>query len=148
MKRGVNRVTLLGNVGSDPETRHFPSGGAVTNITLATSETWKDKQTDQDQERTEWHRLSFMDRGAYKLGEIAGKHITKGTKLYIEGALRTRKWQAKDGSDRYSTDIVVEEFQFVGSKPESDRPPAQSQAPAQSGAPAGEFADFDDDIPF
>ncbi|MFZ5604908.1 MAG: single-stranded DNA-binding protein, partial [Pseudomonadota bacterium] len=98
-QRGVNKVILVGNLGQDPETRYLPSGGAVTNVTIATSETWKDKNSGQMQERTEWHRVVFFN----KLGEIAGEYLKKGSKVYIEGALRTRKWQDKDGHDRYTT---------------------------------------------
>jgi single-strand DNA-binding protein len=173
--RGVNKVTLVGNLGNDPETRYMPSGGAVTNITIATSETWKDKQTGQPQERTEWHRVSFFNR----LAEIAGEYLHKGSKVYIEGALRTRKWQAKDGQDRYTTEVIASEMQMLDSRgsggggggqaggeynqsapARSGAAPSQQgqaqqgqsqqgQAPAASApAPAGEFADFDDDIPF
>lgn len=109
MARGVNKVILIGNVGQDPEVKYMPSGGAVTNISIATSETWKDKNTGQPQERTEWHRVVFFNR----LGEIAGEYLRKGSKVYIEGALRTRKWQAQDGTDRYTTEIVANEMQML-----------------------------------
>lgn len=164
--RGVNKVILVGNLGNDPETRYMPSGGAVTNITVATSETWKDKQTGQPQERTEWHRVSFFNR----LAEIAGEYLHKGSKVYIEGALRTRKWQGKDGQDRYTTEVIASEMQMLDSRGSGgggqmgggqaasggydQSAPASSggaaaQAPASSApSPAGEFADFDDDIPF
>jgi len=99
MARGINKVILVGNVGQDPEVKYMPSGGAVTNISVATSETWKDKNTGQPQERTEWHRVVFFNR----LGEIAGEYLKKGSKVYVEGSLRTRKWQAQVGSDRYTT---------------------------------------------
>ncbi len=112
MARGVNKVILIGNVGGDPEVRYLPSGNRVTNITLATSETWKDKQTGQNQERTEWHRVVFFNR----LGEIAGEYLHKGSKVYIEGALRTRKWQAQDGQDRYTTEIVANEMQMLDTR--------------------------------
>src|SRR5690606_12831858 len=104
MARGINKVILVGNVGQDPEVKYMPSGGAVTNISVATSESWKDKNTGQPQERTEWHRVVFFG----KLAEIAGEYLRKGSQVYIEGALRTRKWQAQDGTDRYSTEIVVD----------------------------------------
>jgi len=104
MARGVNKVILVGNAGADPETRYMPNGNAVTNITLATSESWKDKQTGQQQERTEWHRVVFFGR----LAEIAGEYIRKGSQVYVEGSLRTRKWQGQDGQDRYTTEIVVD----------------------------------------
>lgn len=104
MARGVNKVILIGNVGQDPEVKYMPSGGAVTNISVATSDSWKDKNTGQQQERTEWHRVVFFGR----LAEIAGEYLRKGSKVYIEGSLRTRKWQGQDGTDRYTTEIVVD----------------------------------------
>lgn len=113
MARGVNKVILVGNVGQDPEVRYTPSGAAIANITLATSETWKDKQTGQPQERTEWHRLVFFNR----LAEIAGKYVRKGSKLYVEGSLQTRQWDDKQsGGKRYSTEIKVSEMQMLDSK--------------------------------
>src|SRR6056297_1980091 len=118
--RGVNKVILVGNLGNDPETRYMPSGGAVTNISVATSEVWKDKQTGQPQERTEWHRVVFFN----KLAEIAGEYLRKGSKVYVEGTLRTRKWQGQDGQDRYTTEIVAGEMQMLdgrsGSAPMDD----------------------------
>lgn len=124
--RGVNKVILIGNVGQDPECKFMPSGGAVTNISVATSETWKDKNTGQPQERTEWHRVVFFN----KLGEIAGEYLRKGSKVYVEGALRTRKWQAQDGTDRYTTEIVASELQMLDGKP-SDQQDLQQNAPAK-----------------
>lgn len=109
MARGVNKVILIGNLGADPETRFMPSGGAVTNIRLATSESWKDRQSGQQQERTEWHRVVFFN----KLGEIAGEYLKKGSKVYVEGSIRTRKWQGQDGQDRYTTEIVANEMQML-----------------------------------
>jgi len=106
MARGVNKVILIGNLGKDPETKFLPSGGAVTNATLATSESWKDKQSGQMQERTEWHRVVFFN----KLAEIAGEYLKKGSKVYIEGKLQTRKWQDQNGQDRYSTEVVLRGF--------------------------------------
>lgn len=156
MARGVNKVILIGNLGNDPETKFLPSGGAVTNVSLATSESWKDKQTGQMQERTEWHRVVFFN----KLAEIAGEYLKKGSKVYVEGSLRTRKWQGQDGQDRYTTEIVVSEMQMLDGRGEGgSAQPRQGgySAPAQSGsAPAaatgGGYAapsgDFDDDIPF
>ncbi len=166
MARGINKVILVGNLGNDPETRYMPSGGAVTNISVATSETWKDKQTGQPQERTEWHRIVFFNR----LAEIAGEYLRKGSKVYIEGSLRTRKWQDQSGQDKYTTEIVANEMQMLDSRGGggqaggggdpgySEAPPsaAPASAPqqqgqpqaAQQGAPAGNFDDFDDDIPF
>ena len=152
MARGVNKVILIGNLGADPETRFMPSGGAVTNIRLATSESWKDKQSGQMQERTEWHRVVFFN----KLAEIAGEYLKKGSKVYVEGSLRTRKWQGQDGQDRYSTEIVADQMQMLDSRGDApaggyDRGADQdrSQAASQSSggyAPAAD--DFDDDIPF
>ncbi|RLQ21284.1 single-stranded DNA-binding protein [Seongchinamella sediminis] len=159
--RGVNKVILVGNLGNDPETRFMPSGGAVTNASIATSETWKDKQTGEPKERTEWHRVVFFNR----LGEIAGEYLKKGSKVYVEGSLRTRKWQDQSGQDRYTTEIVASEMQMLDSRGAgqgggdygggggySQQAPAQGgAAPAQrapQAAPAQDFNDFDDDIPF
>ncbi len=115
MARGVNKCIIIGNLGKDPETRYMPNGGAVTNVTVATSESWKDKQTGQQQERTEWHNVVFFNR----LAEIAGEYLKKGSKCYIEGSLRTIKYQAKDGSDRYSTEIVASEMQVLSGRIDS-----------------------------
>lgn len=109
MARGVNKVILVGNIGQDPDTKYMPSGGAVTNISVATSESWKDKQTGQPVERTEWHRVVFFN----KLAEIAAQYLRKGSKVYIEGSLRTRKWQDQSGQDRYTTEIVASEMQML-----------------------------------
>ncbi len=149
MAKGVNKVILIGNLGTDPEVRYMPSGNAVANLTLATSESWKDKQTGEMQDRTEWHRVVLYNR----LAEIAGEYLRKGSKIYIEGSLRTRKWQDKTGQERYTTEIHANELQMLDSKggagagheaPSQSRPqhqPAQAhQAPA--------IEDFDDDIPF
>jgi len=158
MARGINKVILIGNLGTDPEQRSLPNGNAVTNITLATSDSWKDKQTGQQQERTEWHRVVFFNR----LAEIAGQYLNKGSKVYVEGALRTRKWQDKEsGQDRYSTEIVANELQMLDSRgqqqgayPDEGQQRQPQQAPAAAkpqqapAAPAGNFDDFDDDIPF
>ena len=163
MARGINKVILVGNLGKDPEAKFMPNGNAVTNITVATSESWKDKQTGQQQERTEWHRVVFFNR----LAEIASEYLKKGSKVYIEGSLRTRKWQGQDGQDRYTTEIVASEMQMLDSRGGSadyDSPsaPMQSAAPHSpspqskpasqpQGAPAASdsgFDSFDDDIPF
>lgn len=112
MARGINKVILVGNLGNDPEMKYMPSGGAVTNISIATSESWKDKTTGQPQERTEWHRVVFFN----KLAEITGQYLKKGSKVYVEGALRTRKWQGQDGQDRYTTEIVANEMQMLDSR--------------------------------
>jgi single-strand DNA-binding protein len=161
--RGVNKVILVGNLGNDPETRFFPDGGAVTNASIATSESWKDKQTGQMQERTEWHRVVFRDRGNYRLGQIAGEYLKKGSKVYVEGALRTRKWQDKEGQDRYITEILVNDMQMLdsrgaGSSDSSDGSAGFNQAapqktapaptPSAGGPPGGDVGNFDDDIPF
>ena len=176
MARGVNKVILIGNLGADPETRFMPSGGAVTNVRLATSETWKDKQSGQMQERTEWHRVVFFN----KLGEIAGEYLKKGSKVYIEGSIRTRKWQGQDGQDRYTTEIVANEMQMLdgrgdggggqgggyahqgnqgGYQNQNENYGGGSAAPQQNqnqnpgqnqnqGGFSGPADDFDDDIPF
>src|SRR5210317_1606676 len=112
MARGINKVILVGNLGADPETRYTASGSAITNIRLATSESWRDKQTGETQERTEWHRVVFFNR----LAEIAGEYLRKGSQVYVEGSLRTRKWQDQSGQDRYSTEIVANEMQMLGSR--------------------------------
>lgn len=155
MSRGVNKVILVGNVGGDPEVRYAPNGTAFANITLATSESWKDKQTGQLQERTEWHRVVFSG----KLAEIVGQYVTKGQQLYIEGKLRTRKWQAQDGQDRYTTEILVGvdgQMQMLGGKSDGQseqrqqpaRQPAQRTQQSQQGASGPDADSFDDDIPF
>ena len=154
MARGINKVILIGNLGKDPETRYMPSGGAVTNVTLATSDTWKDKTTGESQERTEWHNVVFFNR----LAEIAGEYLKKGSKAYIEGSLRTRKWQDKNGMDRYTTEIVASEMQMLDSRSEggggsrSFAPASSAPAPAESGgypeSAAPNDDSFDDDIPF
>ncbi|MCG7904386.1 MAG: single-stranded DNA-binding protein [Candidatus Thiodiazotropha weberae] len=140
MARGINKVILIGNVGKDPETRYMPSGGAVTNVTLATSESWKDKNSGE-QERTEWHRVVFFNR----LGEIAGEYLKKGSKVYVEGSLRTRKWQGQDGQDRYTTEIVGSEMQMLDGRGGAPSNTGSAQAAPQP-APAGD--DFEDSIPF
>jgi len=152
--RGVNKVILVGNVGADPETRYMPNGNAVTNITLATSETWKDKNTGEQQERTEWHRVTFYQR----LAEIVAEYVRKGSKLYVEGRLQTRSWE-QDGVKRYATDVIANEMQMLDSRSgggnggggyQPAQQPAQPQSSPQSApqsAPAG-MDSFDDDIPF
>ncbi len=155
MARGINKVILVGNVGVDPEVRYMPNGNAVTTLSLATSETWKDKQTGDKQERTEWHRVVCFN----KLGEIAGEYVRKGSKLYVEGSLRTRKWQDPQGQDRYTTEIVASDIQMLDSKggagPHNEAPSAahhqqgsttKPESAAQS--PQNAFDDLDDDIPF
>jgi single-strand DNA-binding protein len=155
MARGVNKVILIGNLGKDPETRYMPSGQAVTNLRLATTESWKDKTTGEQQERTEWHAVAMFG----KLAEIAAEYLRKGSQVYIEGKIRTRKWQDKtDGKDRYTTEIIADEMSMLGGRPGG----AGAAAPASGersggssaravndgdsgGSPSGEF---DDDIPF
>lgn len=122
--RGINKVILVGNLGQDPEVKYMPNGSAVTNITVATSETWKDKESGQPQERTEWHRVVFFNR----LAEIAGEYLRKGSKVYLEGALRTRKWQDQSGQDRYTTEVVASEMQMLDSMPNGGN---QQNAPQQ-----------------
>lgn len=144
--RGVNKVILVGNLGQDPETRYTQAGAAITNITVATSESWKDKQTGQQQERVEWHRVVFFQR----LAEIAGEYLKKGSKVYIEGSLQTRKWQDQNGQDRYTTEIKASEMQMLDSR--GDNPQTSNQTPRanpqSSVAPAPDMDSFDDDIPY
>lgn len=175
MARGINKVILVGNVGGDPDVKYMPSGSAITNISIATSESWKDKQTGQQQERTEWHRVVFFNR----LAEIAGEYLRKGQQVYVEGSLRTRKWQDNNGNDRYTTEIVGNEMQMLGGRSSgagmgnnnmgggyNNPAPApqnnsnfgqQNNAPVnnqnlsnnnQSSNNMNNFEDFDDDIPF
>jgi single-strand DNA-binding protein len=147
MARGVNKVILVGNCGKDPETRYMPSGGAVTKISIATSDTWKDKQTGEQKDRTEWHNVVFFGR----LGEIAGEYLRKGSQVYVEGSLRTNKWQDKTGNDRYTTEIVASEMQMLGGRSSGDSyAPAQESAGSSRAEPAAAMVDdgFDDDIPF
>jgi len=164
--RGVNKVILVGNLGNDPETRFFPDGGAVTNASIATSETWKDKQTGQMQEKTEWHRVVFRDRGNFRLGQIAGEYLKKGSKVYVEGRLQTRKWQDKAGVDHYTTEVLANEMQMLDSRnagqgqggghggddahSQAPQQPQRAAAPAKApaAAPESDFGSFDDDIPF
>lgn len=150
MARGINKVILIGNLGADPEVRYMPSGGAVANVTIATSENWKDKATGENQERTEWHRVVFFNR----LAEIVGEYLRKGSKVYVEGSLRTRKWQDQSGADKYTTEIVAAEMQMLDSRGQGGAPSAprsqphssDSHAMPQSAPMATE--EFDDDIPF
>ena len=157
MARGVNKVILVGNLGNDPDVRYTAGGAAISNISIATTESWKDKNTGDKQEKTEWHRVVFFG----KLAEIVGEYLRKGSQVYVEGRLQTNKWQDKEGNDRYTTEIIANEMQMLGSKgggsanyesaPQSQ--PAQDYAPAEpKAAPASTAApvadDFDDDIPF
>jgi single-strand DNA-binding protein len=177
MARGVNKVILVGNLGKDPEVRYTPSGSAVANVAIATSDQWKDKQTGEQQERTEWHRVVFFNR----LAEVVGEYVKKGQQIYVEGRIQTRKWQDQSGQDRWTTEIVASEMQMLGGRgggggdgggassgfdqsmdqsAPQQRPAPQQQgqgggqknAPANAPAPAstqgGAFDDFDDDIPF
>jgi single-strand DNA-binding protein len=147
----VNKVILVGNLGRDPETRYMPDGAAITNVSVATSFQWNDKASGEKKEETEWHRIVF--RG--KLAEIAGEYLKKGSQVYVEGRLRTRKWQDKDGQDRYTTEIVAERMQMLGARAGSGEPrpePAMESKAAEPKAAAkkaaGKFDDLEDDIPF
>lgn len=148
MARGVNKVILIGNLGKDPEVRYTPTGTAIANITVATSENWKDKQTGENVERTEWHRVVFYQR----LAEIAGEYLRKGSKVYIEGRLQTRKWQDKNsGQDRYTTEIIADNMQMLDSKPGAGGASGGYEKPAQAANTpdmAPSLDQFDDDIPF
>jgi len=168
MARGVNKVILVGNLGKDPEVRYTPGGSAVANVTIATSDQWKDKQTGEQQERTEWHRVVFFNR----LAEVVAEYVKKGQQIYVEGRIQTRKWQDQSGQDRWTTEIVANEMQMLGGRSGGgggggsgaggfdqgmdQSTPQQRQAPQaqgggqQANAPAqgGAFDDFDDDIPF
>jgi single-strand DNA-binding protein len=147
MARGVNKVIIVGNLGQDPETRYMPSGSAVTNFTVATNESWKDKQTGEQKERTEWHRVSMFNR----LAEVAAEYLRKGSQVYIEGKLRTRKWQGKDGNDRYTTEIIADEMQMLGGRGGGDfggGNQGAGQGGGGSAPPQPGPDDFDDDIPF
>ena len=145
----VNKVIIVGNLGADPETRYTPSGDAVTNIRVATTDRWKDKASGEMKEATEWHRVSFFGR----LAEVAGEFLKKGSQVYIEGSLRTRKWQDKDGQDRYSTEVRGDVMQMLGRREGGGEPRAESAAKSPAAAPAakkpaGKFDDMEDDIPF
>jgi single-strand DNA-binding protein len=153
MARGINKVILVGNLGADPETRYTQSGSAVCNVRIATSESWKDKQTGENQERTEWHQVVFFGR----LGEIAAEYLRKGSQIYVEGSLRTRKWQGKDGQDRYTTEIIGNEMQMLGSRGGGGMGCGdgggygggqRSQAPQRSAAPVVNDDIDSDDLPF
>ena len=152
MARGVNKVIIVGNLGGDPETRYMPSGAAVTNLTVATNESWKDKQTGEQKERTEWHKVAMFNR----LAEIAAEYLRKGSQVYIEGKLRTRKWQDQNGQDRWTTEIIADEMQMLGGRGAGgaggggggsfgggQQGGGGGNAPPQPGPD-----DFDDDIPF
>lgn len=139
MARGINKVIIVGNLGNDPETKYTDGGAAITNVSVATSESWKDKQSGQTTEKTEWHKIVLFNR----LAEIAGEYLRKGSKVYIEGKLQTRKWQDQSGQDRYSTEIIATEIQLLDSKEER---PQNNQA--KSPAAKTDHAAFDDDIPF
>jgi single-strand DNA-binding protein len=155
MARGINKVILIGNLGAEPEVRYMPSGQAVANVRLATNESWRDKETGENQERTEWHAVVFFG----KLAEIVKEYLHKGSQVYVEGRIRTRKWQDRDGHDRYTTEIVANDMQMLGGRggataPMEPEPPphgeAQAPSPASvsSGSGSGAAPDLDDDIPF
>lgn len=153
MARGVNKVILIGNLGNDPEVRYTPSGSAVANVNLATSETWRDKQSGELQDRTEWHRVVFFNR----LAEIVGEYLRKGSKIYVEGTLRTRKWTDKNGVERYTTEIIANEMHILDSRSggshahhssdEAEHPTTPANSP-QGPHEAAMHDNFDDDIPF
>jgi single-strand DNA-binding protein len=153
MARGINKVIIVGNLGQDPETRYMPSGKAVTNLRVATSESWKDKQTGEQREQTEWHSVVMYDR----LAEIAAEYLRKGSQVYLEGKLRTRKWQDKEGRDRYTTEIQANEMQMLGGRGGGAAGTESRSEPRATGggerstpatAPADKDEGFDDDIPF
>ena len=143
MARGINKVIVLGNLGADPDARYMPNGNAVTNISVATTDSWKDKESGERQEKTEWHRVVFFGR----LAEIASEYLKKGSQVYVEGRIQTRKWEDKEGNDRWTTEIVANEMQMLGERISSSSNSDNFSAPKNSGS---EFAsdDFDDDIPF
>ena len=150
MARGVNKVILVGNLGNDPETRYMPSGDAVTNISVATTESWKDKQSGEQKEKTEWHRVVMFRR----LGEIAAEYLRKGSQVYIEGKLRTNKWKDRDGNDRYTTEIIADEMQMLGGRGGAGGGDYSSGGGSNKSSGGGQNSppppadDFDDDIPF
>lgn len=154
MARGVNKVIIVGNLGNDPDTRYMPSGSAVTNLSVATNESWKDKQTGEQKDRTEWHRVAMFGR----LAEIAAEYLRKGSQVYIEGKLRTRKWQDQNGNDRWTTEIIADEMQMLGGRSGAGAPAMSDSGPppgppsggggGRSGQGGGSSGDFDDDIPF
>ena len=152
MARGINKVILIGNLGKDPQQRAMPSGKAVVNFSLATTDGWRDKQTGENKEATEWHNVVMFDR----LAEIAAEYLRKGSQVYIEGRIRTRKWQDKEGQDRYTTEIIANEMQMLGSRGGAgggaggggERAPARSDSGSPRAEPAGVAENFDDDIPF
>jgi len=152
LARGVNKVILIGHLGQDPQSRAMPSGKAVVNLRVATTEGWRDKQTGENKEATEWHNVVMFDR----LAEIAAEYLRKGSHIYVEGRIRTRKWQDKEGHDRYSTEIIANEMQMLGGRGSSersagaaaDRAPQRNEESAARAEPAGVAESFDDDIPF
>jgi single-strand DNA-binding protein len=144
MAQGINKVILIGNLGKDPEVKYMPSGDAVSSFSIATTESWKDKETGDKVEKTEWHNIVAFKR----IAEVCGEYLRKGSQVYIEGKLQTRKWQDRDGNDRYTTEIRVGKMQMLGSRPESRQSQGQSEPdrrPAPQQQPSG---DFEDDIPF
>jgi single-strand DNA-binding protein len=144
--RGVNKVILVGYLGKDPEVKYMPSGSAVANVSIATTESWKDKNTGEKQERTEWHRVIFFAR----LAEIVGEYLSKGSQVYVEGRLQTRKWQGRDGKDNYTTEIIASEMQMLGTRPAGSSPGNSGSGGGQSrhADSGGRDEGFDDDIPF
>lgn len=144
MARGVNKAIIVGNVGQDPEIRYMPSGSAVAELSVATTEQWKDKSSGEKQERTEWHRITFYGR----LAEIVGEYVRKGSQVYVEGSIRTEKWQDKQGNDRYTTKIIANEMQLLGGKAQSADDNAQQDNSRSAGGMSAGVDGLDDDIPF
>jgi len=145
--RGINKVIIVGNLGQDPDTRYSPSGAAVTNFTVATNESWKDKETGEQKDRTEWHKITMFGR----LAEVSAEYLRKGSQVYIEGKLRTEKWKDKDGNERYTTKIIADEMQMLGGRGGGGAPmqdSGASQGAPPSPPPQGSSDEFDDDIPF
>lgn len=143
MSRGVNKVILIGRMGQNPDVKYLPNGNAVANVSLATSEEWKDKATGEQQKRTEWHKVTFYNR----LAEIVGEYLQKGAQIYVEGKLQTRKWE-KDGVERYTTEIIAHELQMLGGKSGASQDGPPSDVPQHKVPTPGSGVDFDDDIPF
>lgn len=144
MARGINKVIIVGNLGADPDTRAMPSGTTVTNLSVATNESWKDKQTGEQKDRTEWHKVAMFGR----LAEIAAEYLRKGSQVYIEGKLRTRKWQDQNGNDRWTTEVIADEMQMLGGRTGSGAPAMYDSPPPAAAQSGGTADDFDDDIPF
>jgi single-strand DNA-binding protein len=144
MARGINKVIIVGNLGADPDSRAMPSGNAVTNISVATSESWNDRETGEKQEKTEWHRVVFFNR----LAEIAAQYLRKGSQVYVEGKIQTRKWEDKEGNERWTTEIVANQMQMLGDRMSNDMSNDNASSPQSSSDNDFSTDEFDDDIPF